>query len=210
MSPFSNFLITISESANYELASYYATCQGENILASTTNAAQVQINDLSSSISYLLSSNCSGNVFLLQAQGNISSVQSTLENVEIFSVCRPINNEIYNLLGEGLCDNNFRGIYIIWLWIYVTSSILLILTITITIIHTYFGRFWNNEEEDHHSVLYDGDDEYATYSNPDKSDSYVVNPATILNQIYDSRTGRQFSQHSNHMLSRIDSDDDMI
>lgn len=178
MSPYDNMLSSISSDSTSELVSYYSSCEGANPLYTSVSSAQSSVGGMYSYIDDLLSSSCMNNSYLVQAQNNITAIQSSLSSIELAYACSPIEYEFNQILTNGLCEEGFTGLYIIWIWIYISSSIAVLSTIIVSVIYMYFGRYWNIDEDDHHSSIFD--EEYASYTDSDKANTMVVNPATVI------------------------------
>jgi Tweety len=203
MSPYDNLQVSISgdSTSTSEMVSYYSTCEGTNPLYTPVSSAQSLAGEMASFINDLLDSSCVNNSYLIQAQGNITAIQSCLNNIEQSYACPPIELEFNQILTNGLCEDGFTGLYILWLWIYVTSSLAVVSTVIVSVIHMYFARYWNIDEDDHHSSVFD-EEEYGSYSGHDKVGiNMVVNPATVIT------TSRHSSMRRNSQ--RVNEYDDM-
>ncbi len=129
MDPVNNAL-SILPSDVYNVTAYYATCVGTNPLESSINTAEAYVLDMETALdTLLLTPQCSGNTYLINAQSIINNIQVVIANVTTETSCEPTYNQLVDVLETGLCEQSFQGIFTIWIGQYLTTSLMLVTTI---------------------------------------------------------------------------------
>lgn len=157
------YALPLAPSDIYNLTSYYATCTGVNPLASIVSESETFLNTYQQAVQGAMAS-CPGNTYLGDALITIQKAEYVLTNITTEISCPPTQSQILDLLQTNVCDQTFRGFYVIWIGQYLSSGLLLLTTIIIAIIYQFFGAYWNSRDESSLQIDYteDIDDSGAT------------------------------------------------
>ncbi len=143
MEPINNVQQVIPRSI-YNITDYYSYCTGQNPLSPSLSSAYDFVNYYNDTITYLISQGCTSNTGLLSSLGDLATINGTLNSITAEIACPPIQNQLANVLNDGLCDQAFQGIYSIWMSQYLTTSNLLVVTIVVSLVYQYFGQYWGD------------------------------------------------------------------
>ena len=148
MSPTNNTLPLIPPGTQEDVISYYITCIGENPYGTYLEGAYNATYDLNRTLNVLLDTTCPNNQDLLNIQNNLTDVVYNLDNITLSSACPPFQQQADIVLNTAICDDFFKGTFLIWVSQYVVSGSIFILLVVSSIIYYYFGRYWNMDKDD--------------------------------------------------------------
>lgn len=125
-----------------ELVSYYLDCVGENPmdehLASAYNATatmEALIDEFTGS-----GGDCEDDSTLMNIYNHTESIDALLDKDAALLSCGPVQSEWRSVVHEGVCDELFRGVFVIWLALFVVAALLYVTMVTSSVMYQYFGR----------------------------------------------------------------------
>lgn len=156
----------------YNLTSYYTTCTGVNPVASIVTESESFLSTYQQAVEGAITV-CPGDQYLAAALTTIKSAEVILTNITTEISCPPTQSQLVDLLQSGLCDQTFKGFYVVWIGQYISAGLLLFTAIIISIIYQYFGAYWNNFDEPIRNTYYD----YGENADEGVATTRVINPA---------------------------------
>lgn len=176
------------------ITTFYATCVGSNPMSPSLDAAQELVNEGISGVQILLNSTCTGNSYLEQSLATFQDINAIFANISTAIECAPTQNQFNLVLNHGLCDQGFRGFYMIFASQYLCATMLFICTIAISLLYQFYDPHWDVRKHKHESANYSGErasaDSYLKYSEP---------PATNPNETY----GGVSQIHNYHNMNNV-------
>lgn len=145
MAPTANLLKSMPKDSDLRnIASYYATCIGNNTLQHDIDSGTSSLTAMNSSLTMLLTppyiptQNCPGNHDIQSLQGTMNYISYAVDGIELDLTCSPIQEIWFAMMNEGFCKNLYTGIFYIWGSQLVTSFFLFLLMVTMSMIYQYF------------------------------------------------------------------------
>lgn len=147
MAPTNN-AISVSPDSAVDVATYYGTCNGTNPFDESLSSAYDAVNDLNSSITFLVQPGglCENDPYLLACYPSIDDIYTNLTVISDGIQCQPIQNEWATIFNKSLCRDYYAALYIIFetlVGILVTFFPLLVIS---SLLYQYFGTLWKAEE----------------------------------------------------------------
>ena len=139
MEPTEN-LLTLAPDSVYDVTSYYSTCAGENPLQPSLESAQQLVLESEAAVQMLLDSTCANDQYLLDSLVYFQDVEDVLASMQRLLACPPTQKQFQLVLNEGLCDDSFTGIYIIWLVQFVCAAGILLCSIIVACAYSRFAK----------------------------------------------------------------------
>eukprot|EP00607_Mallomonas_marina_P010215 CAMPEP_0182421396 /NCGR_PEP_ID=MMETSP1167-20130531/6767_1 /TAXON_ID=2988 /ORGANISM="Mallomonas Sp, Strain CCMP3275" /LENGTH=413 /DNA_ID=CAMNT_0024598487 /DNA_START=545 /DNA_END=1786 /DNA_ORIENTATION=- len=147
MDPLTYGVQFISSETTQSIAQYYATCEGDDPIYGYLNTAYTAFVDLNSSLPALLDY-CEGNQYLLNLISDTNVMVRSLELTQNAAQCSAIQSEWNSVFNEGLCNDAFKGFFIVWIVKFILIFFLFSLTSTVSMLYEYFGRLWNIDKDE--------------------------------------------------------------
>ena len=83
---------------------------------------------------------CENDPNLLSIYWNTNRIEDLLDADTALLACGPVQAEWRNVVHDGVCDDLFKGVFVIWLALFVTAALLYIIMVTASVAYQYFGR----------------------------------------------------------------------
>lgn len=153
MTPLKNLILSLPDSNGgvSNIANYYASCGGTNILGDYLNKASNATSILSQTLSSITTVSCPGDVNIQAMKTSLTSMSSTLLTMSNTINCKTINKKFFTIVNENICVNVYDGFLYIWASQLVTSFLLFVLICCVL----YSLRYYNSQPY----VAIDKDDE---------------------------------------------------
>lgn len=127
----------------YDVTYYYTTCNGANPFQSDIDALNEFVVDFNTALVQLEAA-CPTNTYVDACFPILDVINSTVININGEIACPPIQDQLNNVLEDGVCDKSFKGLFLIWLGQYLSTALLLATTIVISLTYQYFGQYWSD------------------------------------------------------------------
>jgi hypothetical protein len=114
MEPTDNLLMIAPDSV-YNVTAYYTTCTGTNPLADPLHSAAELTAQAKLAVQAILASTCPNDPYLLDSLSVIDDIDNTFLDISGLIACPPNQDQMLDVLNDGLCGDVFKGIYTIWL-----------------------------------------------------------------------------------------------
>lgn len=120
-----------------DIAVYYATCQGNTTITTDLSSATSYVNLFDAKINDALTY-CPADVNLLNMQGTVQRINSTLPALVNLTSCEPLQSIWFSLVNDAVCTEFYGGIFYLWGSQLLTSCFLFLMMITASMTYQYF------------------------------------------------------------------------
>lgn len=125
------------------ITSYYVTCSGVNPMEPSIASAEELVASSEEYVNALLSGSCQNNVYLQQSLVVLGDVDYVYANITSAIACPPTQAQFLEVLNTGLCDQSFRGFYIVWVGQFLSTSCLFVAAVAIALLYQFFNPHWD-------------------------------------------------------------------
>lgn len=127
----------------YDVTYYYTTCYGTNPFQSDIDALNQFVVDFDAALIQLEAA-CPTNTYVDACFPYLDAINSTVVSINTEIACPPLQDQLEHVLNDGLCDESFKGLFLIWLGQYICTGLLLAASIVISLTYQYFGQYWSD------------------------------------------------------------------
>ena len=116
---------------------YYISCIGVSPLTSDIFNAKYITQQFDFYVIYLSQNSCQDSILYSQIQSNIQSIYLSLNNLMDLLSCSMYSSHWLNFLHDGMCDNIFFGLFLVWIIFHITNVFLLLSSMYSCYLYSY-------------------------------------------------------------------------
>jgi len=138
------------EGTSLDIITYYTDCTGSNPLFVKASNASLLILELSTQLNDDLTALCGDSDVAIQTAINyLDVIDQDITSFDQYTASCDILNDYWDEgIHEGLCENLFNGLFVLWIGQYVVQSGIFLAMCLGSVLYLYYGRLWTVDPKD--------------------------------------------------------------